>query len=139
MVEMRKAGFAISDIAQKAGMRPETVASRFRTWGVQPEFPVVPKPRISESIYEVIRRLYWDEGLTIEEIAEIRGCHATTIRHHMVQGGIPRRNNSEGQKIAWQKGRQPPGPRGFILNRLQKVEQEKNNKNNNDNSADSVH
>jgi hypothetical protein len=140
LIDMRKAGYSIQFIADKAGLNSHTLGSRFRKWGVVPEFPVMQPPRVDQSIYDRINHLYWDEGLTIAEVAKVLGYHPTVIRYHMVQGGIPRRDRSEVQVKAWERGRQNKSvPRGFIKLRLEKIEQEKNEKNNENDSADSVH
>lgn len=140
LIEMRKAGYSINFIAKKAGLKPGTLASRFRQWGVKPEFPVVAPPRTDESLYEEIRRLYWDEEKTTAEIAEILGYQSqTTIVWHMRQAGIPRRNRNEHGKLAWSSGHQPRVPRGFVLNRLKQIQDKQDDQNNDNDSADSVH
>lgn len=139
MIAMREAGYSIEYIANKAGLNKSTVGCRFRRWGVKPEFPVETISRVPESLYEDIRRMYWDEELTIDEIAESMGKTAGTVRFHMIRGGVPRRTMSEHQKLAWKRGRQPQVPRGFILNRLNEVENKNNEQNENNESADSVH
>lgn len=44
--------------------------------------------RISE---EVLRDLYWDQGLSTVVIAKMYGCTRATIRQRMIKHGIPRR------------------------------------------------
>ena len=40
---------------------------------------------------EELRRLYWEEGLSIPEIAELKGCSNTTVHNRMVEFEISRR------------------------------------------------
>jgi len=40
---------------------------------------------------EELERLYWEEGKSIKEIANIHGVHATTIHRWMIKYNIPRR------------------------------------------------
>lgn len=40
---------------------------------------------------EEIRRLYWDEGKTLAEVAEMVYCSENTLHHFMVEHDIPRR------------------------------------------------
>ena len=39
-----------------------------------------------------LRELYWDEGLSLREIADRFGCHHTTVRQYMDRYEIPRRD-----------------------------------------------
>lgn len=139
IIAMREAGYAISFIAKKAGLAPGTVGWRLRHWGVKPEFPVGHPQRVSDEFYETIRRMYWDENKSTMEIGKALGRNYQTITYHMRRAGIPLRDISEQQRVAWGTGRQPKTPRGFYKARLQKVENEQNDQNNNDNAADSVH
>ena len=40
---------------------------------------------------EVLRRLYWDEGLTFEEMGQRLFCSGACVEYHMKKHGIPRR------------------------------------------------
>jgi hypothetical protein len=40
----------------------------------------------------VLQDLYWDQRLSLTEIAEKLGVHFTTVRRRMIEYGIPRRN-----------------------------------------------
>lgn len=124
MTEMRKAGYTIDFIAEKAGLHPSTVGSRFRSWGVKPDYPIVAAARVDDNLYTVIDRLYWQENRTMQEIGEIVGLTESTVRWHMMQGGIPRRSREEHAKMAWDRGRQDrTRPRGFVLNRIRRLDE----------------
>ena len=41
---------------------------------------------------EVLRRMYWDEGLSVEDIAFQLYVSTTTVRNHMYKNGIPTRH-----------------------------------------------
>jgi transposase len=49
---------------------------------------------------ETLRRLYWDEGLTIGEVASETGASKTTIKKWMNHHDIPRRDSVEASKAA---------------------------------------
>lgn len=136
---MRRAGFSITFIAKKAGLTPGTVGARLRKWGIKPEFPVGHTQRVDDSLYEEIKRLYWDENKSTIEIGEILGRHYQTITYHMRRAGIPLRNNSEQQRVAYDSGRQPTMPRGFYKQRLDQVENQNNDQDYEENSTDTVH
>lgn len=44
---------------------------------------------------EEIRRLYWDEGLTLRQIADKLYCSDPTVGRYMARNGIPRRGRAE--------------------------------------------
>lgn len=47
---------------------------------------------------DILRTLYWDEGLSIEEIADKFGVVDETIRYQMVKHDIPRRKRGRPTK-----------------------------------------
>jgi len=52
---------------------------------------------------EEIYRLYWDEELSVEEVAKVFGCSIVTIYKKMLKYNIPRRTLSEAHKLAYTK------------------------------------
>ena len=40
---------------------------------------------------EEVRRLYWDEGLTLQQIADKLFCSVDAVHHCMIRNNIPRR------------------------------------------------
>ena len=55
-----------------------------------------------------LHHLYWDEGLTMKEIASKFGVNTEVVRRIMVKKGIPRRTKSEIAKARVQEGKLPP-------------------------------
>lgn len=109
MIAMRKAGFAIQKIADRAGLPRTTVGSRLRAWGVVPEEKVI-FSKLSQSVYDELDRLYWIEQMSTQEIAEHLDMAASKVADRMRRGGIARRSKSEAILLANRRGRRT-GPR----------------------------
>jgi len=54
---------------------------------------------------EKIRKLYWEQGKTPQEIGKIYKCSDKTILRFMNKVGISNRNISEALKLGWAKGK----------------------------------
>jgi len=52
---------------------------------------------------EKVRRLYWDEGLSMREVGEAFGVKHTAVLRFMKENNIPRRGASESTKLALSK------------------------------------
>jgi len=50
---------------------------------------------------ELLRELYLEEGLSMEQIRKGWDCSATTVSNWLDEHGIPKRSRSEAQKLAW--------------------------------------
>ena len=51
-----------------------------------------------------LREKYWDEKLSVQEIAEEAGCQGTVVLKAMRELRIPRRSRSDALREAWKKG-----------------------------------
>jgi len=57
-------------------------------------------------LIEKIKKLYWDDGMTMTEIAEKLGFkQASCISYYFTRYKIPKRNNSEAMKKSWENRR----------------------------------
>ena len=100
-IAMRRAGFTITAIAQRAGIHESTLRSRFKQWGIVPEGPVMYSSRTLTAEYaELLDRMYWLEGMSTADIGKALGKSPTRILNQMRDLGIPRRERSEAVKLA---------------------------------------
>ncbi len=65
--------------------------------GIAPPAAIVkitcPAP-LEQCVAEDLRRLYWDEGMTLNEMGELFFVSAMTVYRRMIQLGIPRHTSS---------------------------------------------
>ena len=91
------AGTPLSEIARQVGRSPGSIRSALRDAGV----PVPPaRPPLDP---QVVRALYWQDGLSLGKIAARLGCSAGRVGSAMRAAGIPRRD-------AHDRPVRPPGP-----------------------------
>ena len=72
---------------------------------------IYPRAKVSEDKLSEIKRLHWQEELTLKEIAEKYGCTSQNIRYLMLSNSIPARNYSEAAILRNRKHPQPIGER----------------------------
>lgn len=84
---------SLSQIAKKIGRSPSTVLRMMRQVNIQlrgnkgwPRIKIEP---------QMLRRLYWKEGMPLPKIAEKLKVSIPTVRQWMVKFGIPRRRGGE--------------------------------------------
>lgn len=112
---LRRAGHSISDIAERAGLGRETVAGLCRKEGVHPPEPLRTKRRLRHPLaptHEELARLYWEEGMSQEDIANHIGVDRSRISYWMNHYGIMRRTRSVQIKAGIEKHARP-NPVGF--------------------------
>jgi hypothetical protein len=72
---------------------------------------------------EELRRLYWDEGMTVKALAPLAGSSEQTVHRHMDIWGIPKKPRSMVSNQAWRATGRPEIPTREVLERLYVTEQ----------------
>lgn len=95
--DYERLGGCLSDVAKLHGVHEWTVWDNLRR-----HHPEVLKHGFKGKIKpnaEQLRMWYWDEGKSLNEIAELCGTRAATILLWMKKNGIPNRSRSEANKV----------------------------------------
>lgn len=88
------------EIATRYGVSSPTIRKRLRSLGVEirkPQWPIYNGKKINIPI-EVLKKLYYEDNWTLEEIAEIYFVRETTIRNYLKAYGLPRRKPGQRKK-----------------------------------------
>lgn len=90
----------------------------------------VERPPFSKSVYsqwgrghpagyknpELLREMYWDDRMSMNEIGEHFDRSESTIKHHMNKHGLERRSGSEAKYVQWERKNEQKADltRGFL-------------------------
>jgi DNA-binding transcriptional regulator LsrR (DeoR family) len=88
------------EIATRYGVSSPTIRKRLRSLGVEirkPQFPIYNGKKVNIPI-EDLKKLYYEDNWTLEEIAEIYFVTETTIRNYLKAYGLPRRKPGQQKK-----------------------------------------
>lgn len=95
-------GMTMKQLAKVYSCSIATIHTRFKRHKLKAFASAERMPlRTPESLYRKIQKLYWDEGMSINQVAVELKLDRTSVLHHMRNGGIPRRTRSEAQKLMW--------------------------------------
>jgi predicted DNA-binding protein YlxM (UPF0122 family) len=103
--------WSITQISKKVPLSRSSVRRRLVAMGVRlrPQGPGGGKVRVPLADYRRIESLYWDQDMTIEEVAAEMGLSRQAVYMRMVRTGIPRRSRREQQRRS--RGARPVGSR----------------------------
>jgi hypothetical protein len=101
---MRRAGFTIREIAERAGVGYATMQSRLYRWGIKAEFNPV-RMRLTGSLAEEMHTLYWERGLSISDLADYYRISPGRVADRMRRLGIGRRERADAIRLAMAKGK----------------------------------
>lgn len=108
---MYQAGWSAGQIKRLEGVPATTTYQWLKAAGVERRSPYQPdsrKPRTDPRKIELIVRLYIERELSTALIADMVGCHQSTIRHHLVHNGVRMRTKGEQNIVAYKHGRKLP-------------------------------
>jgi hypothetical protein len=109
IIRMREAGFTYQEIADISGLPYGTVRSRLSRWGIQRGHVVLTRNRKAkfDPPYWLIEMMYWDCGLSTNEVAYELDVSKNTLQHWMVRNQVARRSRKEAWALMIQKGNGP--------------------------------
>lgn len=81
----------IAEIAERLDVTWQTVWRNMKEQGIRRRPPGSQKPDASYKVEEDLRRLYWKEGKSLQDISEMFDVSSTTIEYWMEKHGIDRR------------------------------------------------
>jgi transcriptional regulator with XRE-family HTH domain len=116
MERMRRAGFRIREIAERAGVSRQTMGAYLRGINPDPGCEPLHEPRlrkeVPDNIAEILERLYWLENKSQQDIASELGETRSTIARWFKHFGITQRSRSEAIKLAYKQDplRKPTPP-----------------------------
>ena len=88
---LRSEGLSQAEIGERLGCSGATIGNWLETFGMDTGHPVTEQPWHSES---VLRELYAEREMTIQEVANELGCHWLTVRDWLDTHGIPTRSRN---------------------------------------------
>jgi hypothetical protein len=88
MVRLYEAGFLQSEVARKLNRPHSTVRGILRRAGIQIRPLPGGVPRIPHNEFDLVRRLYEDEGLSQREIANLLSMSTGQVHHRRVVAGV---------------------------------------------------
>lgn len=92
-------GLTQEEIAQLHGVVQTTVSAKLRALGIETRPDGPPQLELGE---EILRYLYWDLGLTLEETATRLRCSRSTVLRRMRDHQVPRRHRGERAERTWE-------------------------------------
>lgn len=110
MTRMREAGFTYKEIGRKGGVHWTTIRSRCQRLGIKPKVKVIHsrnRKATFEPEYWLIDTMYWECGLSTNEIAFELDVSKNTLQTWMGRHNFPRRSRKEAWELMKTKGNGP--------------------------------
>ncbi len=83
-------GLSLDDVAKEVGVSRRQIQRAFEAEGFTPR-PRGGQPVLESEAHQEIRKLYFDEGLSLSQVARRLGCSATTVGEVLRNEGWPAR------------------------------------------------